>query len=309
VVSAGASSPSLLKVILAFAAIYVIWGSTYLGILIAMETIPPFIMVGTRFLAAGLLLFLYCLAKGFRLPDRQLILKNSFSGLLMLYFGTGAVVWVEQYISSGLTAILIAAAPLWYIVLDKYLWSFHFKNKSIVAGILIGLAGVALLVSDKTTFNFSQNKFAVYSIFVLVVGNISWVLGSLFIKYNTKEGSSTMNAALQMLAAGVFLLLTALLSGEHHRFNVSTISWRSLSALLYLILFGSLIAYSAFVWLLTVKPPSIVGTHALVNPVVAVLLGWLIADEKFNAIQITALFIILAGVVMVNFTKVNKETS
>jgi drug/metabolite transporter (DMT)-like permease len=301
-----AHSPALLKVILAFAAIYIIWGSTYLGILIAMQSIPQFIMVGTRFLVAGLLLLLFSIIRRYPLPTRKLVFKNSLSGFLMLYCGTGAVVWVEQYISSGLTAILIASAPLWYIVLDKFLWSFHFKNKRIITGILIGLAGVALLVSDNTTFDFSQHKFAFYSIFVLLFGNISWVIGSLFVKYNTKGGSSIMNASVQMIAAGIGLLLTAFITGEHHRFSFAAITWQSLTALLYLIVFGSLIAYSAFVWLLAVRPPSIVGTHALVNPVVAVLLGWLIADEKFNATQIVALFIILAGVVMVNFTKVKK---
>ena len=301
------SYPSLIKVILAFSTIYIIWGSTYLGILIAIETIPPFIMVGTRFLVAGLILFLICRLKKYELPSAKLIFQNSLSGILMLYGGTGAVVWVEQYISSGLTAILIAAAPLWYVVLDKHLWGFHLKNKKIILGILIGLVGVALLVSDKTTFNFSENIYAVISIFVLIAGNIFWVIGSLFIKYNIKGGSPPMNASVQMISAGVGLLITALCVGEPQRFVIGNVTWQSAAALLYLVVFGSLVAYSAFVWLLTIRPPSIVGTHALVNPVVAVLLGWMLVGEQFNTIQIFALVIILAGVVLVNFTKVRKE--
>jgi drug/metabolite transporter (DMT)-like permease len=308
VVSKKASS--LLKIILAFAAIYIIWGSTYAGILIAIESVPPFLMIGVRFLAAGLILYLYGVIKKYPAPTRSLVFKNSFAGLLMLYCGTGAVTWVEQHISSGLTAILIASAPLWYIILDKHLWQFHFKNKNIIIGVLIGIAGVIFLVTDKATFNFSENKFPVISIFVLLAGNITWVIGSIYLKYNTKEGSPLMNAAVQMLAAGISLLITAFVTGEQHRFEMENVTWRSVAALLYLITFGSLIAYSAYVWLLTVRPPSIVGTHALVNPVVAVLVGWLLLNESFNAIQIVALAIILGGVLMVNFTKINdKETA
>jgi drug/metabolite transporter (DMT)-like permease len=299
----------LLKIILAFAAIYIIWGSTYAGILVAIESVPPFLMIGARFLTAGLILYFYGVIKKYPTPTRSLVFKNSFAGILMLYCGTGAVTWVEQHISSGLTAVLVASAPLWYIILDKHLWKFHFNNKNILAGILIGIAGVVLLVTDKTTFNFSENKFPVISIFVLFAGNILWVIGSLFLKYRTMEGAPFMNAAVQMLAAGIGLLITALITGEHHEFEIQNVTWRSVAALLYLITFGSLIAYSAYVWLLTVRPPSIVGTHALVNPVVAVLVGWLLLNESFNATQIVALAIILGGVLLVNFTKVNaKET-
>jgi drug/metabolite transporter (DMT)-like permease len=177
----------------------------------------------------------------------------------------------------------------------------------VIAGMLVGLAGVALLFSDSTTFNFSQNKFPVICIFVLMVGNILWVIGSLIIKYNIKGSSPTVNASLQMMAAGIALLITAFALGEHSHFDIHTISMKSGLSLLYLIVFGSLIAYSAFVWLLEVRPPSIVGSHALVNPVVAVLLGSLLVDEKFNTTQMIALFIILAGVVMVNYTRVGKE--
>jgi drug/metabolite transporter (DMT)-like permease len=309
VVSKNSSHPSLLKVVLAFAAIYIIWGSTYAGILVAIESVPPFLMIGVRFIVAGIILYLFGKLKKYPAPTRSLVFKNSFAGILMLYFGTGAVTWVEQHISSGLTAILIASAPIWYIILDRRLWQFHFKNRNIIAGILIGIIGVIFLVNDNTTFNFSENKFPVISIFVLFVGNILWVIGSLFLKYRTKEGSPIMNAAVQMLAAGVGLLITAFVTGEHNQFELQNVTWRSVAALLYLITFGSLIAYSAYVWLLTVRPPSIVGTHALANPVVAVLVGWLLLNEKFNATQVVALFIILAGVLLVNFTKINaKET-
>jgi drug/metabolite transporter (DMT)-like permease len=301
------SQASLLKIILAFAAIYIIWGSTYAGILVAIESVPPFLMIGVRFLAAGLILYLFCLLKKYPRPTRSLVIKNSFAGLLMLYCGTGAVTWVEKYISSGLTAVLVASAPLWYIILDRHLWQFHFKNKNILFGILIGIAGVILLVTDRTTFNFYENKFPVISIFVLLAGNILWVIGSLFLKYKTKEGAPLMNAAVQMLAAGMGLLITAFATGEYQQFEIQNVTWRSVAALLYLITFGSLIAYSAYVWLLTVRPPSIVGTHALVNPVVAVLVGWLLLNEQFNATQVAALFIILAGVILVNFTKIRKQ--
>lgn len=295
----------LLKIILAFASIYIIWGSTYVAIVVAMQSIPPFLMLGIRFFIAGLILFLWCVIKKYPMLSFNLWLRNSFAGILMLYCGTGAVAWVEQYIPSGLTAILVAIAPFWYVILDKRLWHFHFTNKKIIAGLLVGLVGVILLFSDKKTFDFSGEKMAI-SIIVLMTGNILWVSGSLFTKYNIKGGSPIVNSALQMLAAGTALILTGLIIGEQHQLVLQNVTWQATAALLYLIIFGSLAGYLSFVWLLTVRPPSVVGTHALINPVVAVFLGWLLAGEQIQLIQVIGLIIILSGVVLVNFSKVKK---
>ncbi len=260
-------------------------------------------MIGARFLIAGMLLLIWCIAVKHPMPSASLVLKNSLAGVLMLCFGTGAVAWVEQYLSSGLTAIIVAMAPIWFVLLDKRKWQYHLKNKKIIFGLLVGLGGVVLLFSDSATFNLQGNRMQFMSIFVMVFGSIMWVTGSLYSKYKASEGAAPVNTAIQMLGAGAALLLIAFAFGEHHILNLQKITWESAAALLYQIVFGSLLAYMAYVWLLTVRTPSLVGTYALVNPAVAVFLGWLIADEKILFNQVIALMIILSGVVLVTFTK------
>ena len=163
-------------VILAFAAIYMIWGSTYLGILLAIESIPPFIMAATRFLVAGSLLFAWALWKGEKLPDLRSITRISLSGMLMLFIGNGAVTWVEQYLPSGLAAIIVATVPLWFIILDKREWRFYFSNKQIIIGLLIGFAGVILLFAGKAAGDLFTDRMKFISLLVLTGGIISWTI-------------------------------------------------------------------------------------------------------------------------------------
>ncbi|TAL45787.1 MAG: EamA family transporter [Chitinophagaceae bacterium] len=295
--------PSKTLIIAAFAALYIIWGSTYLAIVLAIKNIPPFLMAGTRFFVAGLALYSWCRLQGQATPPFNSVTKISFSGILMLFFGTGAVVWVEQYISSGLTAIIVATLPLWFVIIDKHQWKFHFSNKWIITGLLIGFGGVLMLFVDKKTISFSGDKMKVISFFVMILGTISWAIGSLYSKYKKVEGSTGMKASIQMMAAGLVSILVGLIIGEHYRVIWSNISWGSVLALLYLIVMGSLIGYMAYIWLLSVRPPSLVGTYAYVNPVVAVFLGWLIVHEEITRQQVIALVIILSGVLLVNFSK------
>lgn len=287
-------------VIAAFAAIYIIWGSTYLAILIAIKNIPPFLMAGARFLTAGLLLFAWCRLRGATLPASSSLRKISFGGILMLFFGTGTVVWVEQYISSGLAAIIVAALPLWFVVLDKRQWKFHFSNRRIIAGLLVGFAGVLLLFADSKSFSFAGDKMKIISFFVLMGGTVSWAIGSLYSKYTPVEGSPAMKAAIQMMAAGAASLIAGFISGEHHRFAWSNIHWQAVVAFTYLITIGSLVGYMAYVWLLGVRSAAMVGTYAYVNPAVAVFLGWLIAGEQISRQQLIALAVILLGVLLVS---------
>ena len=295
--------PSKTLIIAAFAALYIIWGSTYLAIVLAIKNIPPFLMAGTRFFVAGLALYIWCRLQGQATPPFNSVTKISFSGILMLFFGTGAVVWVEQYISSGLTAIIVATLPLWFVIIDKHQWKFHFSNKWIITGLLIGFGGVLMLFADKKTISFSGDKMKVISFFVMILGTISWAIGSLYSKYKKVEGSTGMKASIQMMAAGLVSILVGLIIGEHYRVIWSNISWGSVLALLYLIVMGSLIGYMAYIWLLSVRPPSLVGTYAYVNPIVAVFLGWLIVHEEITRQQVIALVIILSGVLLVNFSK------
>ena len=296
-------APSQLQVVLAFAAIYLLWGSTYVAIVIAIQTIPPFMMAGVRFIVAGVLLYLWCRIQGQTTPGIQSLTHISFSGILMLFGGTGAVVWVEQYLASSLTAIIVATVPLWFVLLDRYQWKYHLSGTRIIIGLLIGFAGVLLLFADRSTFNLGGDRMKVISFFVLLAGTIFWAIGSLYSKYKPVQGSPMIKAAIQMMAAGVVFIIVAWLAGEHHRVVLDAISLNSILAVAYLIVAGSLLGYLSYIWLLSIRPPSLVGTYAYVNPVVAIFLGWLIAAERINGQQVIALVIILAGVVLVNFSK------
>ncbi|HEX8675864.1 MAG TPA: EamA family transporter [Segetibacter sp.] len=298
--------PAKLLIISAFAALFIIWGSTYLGIMIAIKSIPPFFMLGTRFFVAGMILYIWCLIKGERAPSFKLFGTIGLGGILMLFMGNGAVTWAEQYLPTGLAAIVVATVPLWFVLLDKRQWKFNFSNKLIILGFVTGFAGVLLLFAGKGTSDFSGDKLKLISFFVLITGTIGWAVGSLYSKYKQVHASVTMKAAVQMLAAGIVALLTGLITNEQEGFIISHISLQSIFALLYLIVMGSLVAYMAYIWLLTVRPPSLVGTYAYVNPVVAVFLGWLIADESISQQQMIALIVILAGVILVNFSKEQK---
>jgi drug/metabolite transporter (DMT)-like permease len=298
--------PSKALVVAAFAAVYIIWGSTYLGILYALQSIPPFFMMGSRFVIAGVLLLSWCLLKGEKLPPLSSIGPIALAGVLMLFVGNGAVTWVEQYLPSGLAAIIVATVPLWFVLLDRRQWSYHFSNKGIITGLLVGFAGVLLLFSGKNSSSILDDPMKVVSFFVLIAGTIGWATGSLFAKYKPVEGSTIMKVALQMLTAGGLALLVGLFTGEQDRFSWSALTASSVWALAYLIVMGSIVGYLSYVWLLSVRPPSLVGTYAYVNPIIAVSLGWAIASEPISQQQVLALTVILAGVLLVNFSKEKK---
>ncbi len=299
--------PSKFMIIAAFTALYIIWGSTYLSISIAIKSIPPFFMVAARYLMAGVLLCAWCMFKGEKFPTSKNFVTIGIGGFLMLFMGNGAVTLAEQYLPSGLAAIIVATVPLWFIILDKRNWNHYFSNKIIIVGILLGFAGVLMLFSGKGSLDFSGDKMKVAGFFILIVGSICWAMGSLYSKYKQVEGSTSMKAAVQMLAAGLVALLTGFVSNEQHGFVVSNITHQSIFALLYLVIMGSLIGYMSYIWLLSVLPASRVGTYAYVNPVVAVFLGWLIANEAITSQQVIALVVILLGVILVNAAKDQKK--
>ena len=293
--------PSKALIIAAFAAIYIVWGSTYIAILFAIKNIPVFMMSGVRFFTAGFILLTWCRLQGQPVPKLNSITQISFSGILMLFFGTGAVAWVEQYIPSSLAAIIVATVPLWLVLIDKRQWSFHFSSKWFIIGLVIGFAGVLLLFADRNTFSFSGDKMKLVSFFVMIAGSVSWAIGSLFLKYKKIEGTPAMKAAIQMIAAGILFIIVSAVTREEVVW--SNIPLSSILGLIYLIVMGSLLGYMAYIWLLTVRPPALVGTYAYVNPVVALLLGWLIVDEQITRHRVIALVVILIGVLLVNFPK------
>jgi drug/metabolite transporter (DMT)-like permease len=298
--SQAASKRTLL--IAAFATVYIVWGSTYLAIRVAVETMPPFLLAAARFLIAGGMMFGWLRLNGVAMPDKKQWGHATIAGVLMLLGGNGLVVWAEQTVTSSLTALLVALTPMWFALLD---WARPAGKRPAIytfAGILVGFAGVALLVSghNSSSVDASRNPWGVAA---LVVAGLAWAAGSLWSRYNAKPESPWMNSALQMICGGAALLLLSLLHGEPVRFRLAQVSTQSWLSLLYLIVFGSWIAFSAYVWLLKVSTPARVATYAYVNPVIAVLLGHLLLAEPFGRRTLWAAAIILAGVIITTLPK------
>lgn len=291
------TQPSRALVILAFAVIYVVWGSTYLAIRVVVETIPPFLSAGVRFLVAGILLMGFLAARGMRLPDAAQWRHSAVSGLLLSVGGNGLVVWAEQSISSGLAALLVALAPVWFALLDWLRPGGKRPQLKTVVGIVIGFAGVILLVSGRSASD--SNSSSLSAALAVVVAGILWAGGSLFSKYSPNHGSPWMNAAAQMVCGGAGLMVIATALGEPVRVDWAAVSTRSWIALIYLVVFGSWIAFTAYVWLLRVSTPSRVSTYAYVNPVIAVFLGWLVLGETVSGRMAWGALVVLAGVITI----------
>ncbi len=289
------------RTILAFMAIYIIWGSTYLAILWAINDIPPMLMSGIRFIAAGLVLYGCCLWKKEKFPGFNSFIKNAVCGILMLFGGSVTVAWSEQYVPSSLAALIVTTEPFWFIVLDKTKWSFYFSNRLIIPGLLSGFAGVMLLLGfgGESFLNDGITGNTTIGILVILAGCILWTVGSLYSKYQTSGSSVMINATVQLLAGGIFSVAASLLSGESRSFKFAMVQPSAWLSLLYLIIAG-LVTYICYLWLLKVRPAAQVSTYVYVNPVVAVMLGALLAGEKITAVQIISLSLILMGVLLVN---------
>ncbi|MBX2924871.1 MAG: EamA family transporter [Chitinophagaceae bacterium] len=296
------------KVIAAFAVVYVVWGSTYFFIRLAIEEMPVSIMGALRFLIAGVLMLGWCAFQKEKLFRKKDILPAFFTGLLLLFIGNGAVAWSEQYLASSLVAVFVASSPMWFVLLDHTQWKTNFSSRNTLAGIIIGFAGIVLLFSNNIPGKLtgSINKWEAMSFGVLTIGAISWALGSLYSKYRPSKFSGALNSGWQMIGAGVAFALTAIVRNDWSSFHPQQISTTAWLSIVYLVTMGSLVGYSSFVWLLKVRPAAQVSTHAYVNPVVAVLLGVFFANETVTPFQMAGLAVILAGVLLVNLAKYRK---
>lgn len=300
-----AVSPAM--VVVAFATVYIVWGSTYFFIQQAIETMPALIMGAVRFIIAGVILMAWCAIKGEKLFDRQTIKSAAVSGLLMLFIGNGAVIWAEKTLPSSLVAVLVSASPIWFVTLDKQNWKANFKSKSTIFGLIVGFLGVILLFSEQTAKALSaDNSLQILGLLIVIIGSMSWAGGSIYSKYKS-SGSAIVNTAWQMMAAGIAFLPASFVTNEWTGFEWSQVSTGSWLSVLYLVFFGSLAGYSAYVWLLQVRPVTQVSTYAYVNPVVAVLLGVLFAGEHMTLLQITGLAVILTSVLLINLAKYRKQ--
>ena len=303
-------SASSLMVILAFAIVYLVWGSTYFFIQVAVKGFPPFILGALRFILAGLIMAGWCIIKGEKLFAIRGIKHAAISGILLLFFGNGIIIWVEQSMPSAMVAITVSSAPLWFVLLDKPKWSENFRSKSIIAGMLIGLAGVILLFSEQISQIFSMPESTpvkMSSMVLLLFAAIAWAGGSLYSKYRSAEGSIIVTTTWQIMAAGIAFLPGIFIRDEFSGFHWSEVSYDSWFAFAYLVSMGSIAGFSAYVWLLQVRTAMQVSTYAYVNPVVAVLLGVFFANEKITGIQIAGLIIILGSVLLINMARYRRE--
>ncbi|MBL7698216.1 MAG: EamA family transporter [Chitinophagaceae bacterium] len=296
-----ATSPATIKVILAFAIVYIVWGSTYYFIKEALDGFPPFILGALRFVVAGLLILIYAAIKGEHVFDKKLIPRAAISGILMLFVGNGMVIWVEQFLSSAMAAIMVSSAAFWFVILDKPKWKANFSNTNIILGLLFGFFGVILLFWDKLSGASLGRDREALGMLLLSFSVIAWAGGSLYSKYFT-SGSPIVNTGWQVLAAGVAFLPGMFITNEPGSFNLGQVSPFAWASLIYLILIGSIAAYSAYVWLLANRPATQVSTYAYVNPVVAVLLGVLFAGERITLLPVIGLAVILGSVLLLNLS-------
>ncbi len=285
--------------IAAFAAVYIFWGSTYLAIKYAIETLPPFLMAGSRFIIAGSILYVAArLSKDYEKPSWKHWRTSLIVGTLLLLGGNGGVVLAQHYISSSLAALLVATEPFW-IVLLSWLWLKGTRpNWKVALGLLIGFVGVYLLIGGQGN-SAAGGSGQILGAFFVIAGAFSWALGSMYGLRATTPKSSLLTSGMQMLSGGAVLTLVGFLKGEAATFNVADVSAHSWFALAYLIIFGSLIGFTAYSWLLKNAEPAMVSTYAYINPVIAVFLGWLIAGESFTTQMLVGAGIIVGSVALI----------
>lgn len=291
---------------IAFANIYIIWGLTFIAISYGLTGFPPFILAGLRFSIAGLIILSYLLFKGERAHQFSNWIKNGITGILILTGGTGLVGWGEQYVSASEAAIAIATGPFWFIAIDRTNWKRYFSDKWIPIGLLLGFFGLILFlgssISNSHASNVTQSQ-RIVAFSVLALSSISWVLGSLYSKKQKANQSTFMNISQQLIVAGIVAFVVASFHGEWSVFSVSKVTVSAWLGLSFLIVFGSIIAYLSYIWLLSVKDAALVSTHTYINPIVTVLAGWLIAGKGISGIQSIGLVVILVGVMLTNVSK------
>lgn len=294
----GAEKASPVKIVVAFLCIYVIWGTTFLGIRIAVETIPAFLMAGLRFTLAGGLMLPVLLARGGRFPNLLHWRSAFIVGGLMLGGGIGLLSFAEQRIPSGLAALVVATIPIWMALLEWLGVGGNRPTLQTFAGLGVGFVGAILLFAP--ALQGAAGGYDLGGMAIVLLGATLFATGSLYSRRAPVPDDTRISTASEMLAGGVVLLIISLLTGEPARFDVAAVSTRSLLALAYLIIFGSVVGYTAYLWLLKTVEPAKVGTNFYVNPVIAVFVGWLVADEKVTALMIVAAGVIFLGVAVIN---------
>jgi drug/metabolite transporter (DMT)-like permease len=280
----------------AFATVCIVWGTTYLAIRIGVETIPPMLLTAARYLAAGVILFAIATLRGDRFPrDRRVVGELVLVGVLMVGIGNFSVVWAEQWVPSGIAALLVATAPFWATLMEALHGHGERVERRRLGGMLLGFVGVALLVTPGGAGGAFDHRFILGAL-AIQVGCVGWQYGTSRGKYNLAGVPPLMSSALQALSGGAIVGVAGIAFGELPRFHVTT---RTFLALAYLTIFGSVIAYTAYVYALRSLRTTTLSLYSYVNPVVAVILGWVVLNERLTWVSITAMAVILAGVALV----------
>lgn len=292
-----APAPSRAKLTAGFAAVYLIWGSTYLAIRFGVETLPPFLMAASRFVVPGAVLYAWIRRRGAPRPTAAQWRAAAVSGSLLLLGGNGLVTWAEQWVPSGLTALIIASVPLWMAAMSWVVEPGARPGPRGVGGILLGFAGVAFLVEPGGELGRDPHTLA--GALAVVAASGLWAAGSLTSRHLPRPDHPFLASAMQMIGGATALAVAGTLAGEWSRVDLAAVSPRSAVSLLYLMAFGSVLGLSAYVWLMKVSTPAKVSTYAYVNPVVAVFLGWAVAGEPVTGRTVGAAVVIIASVVMI----------
>jgi drug/metabolite transporter (DMT)-like permease len=293
------------KIWIALLALYIVWGSTYLAIRFAVETIPPFMSAGMRFLVSGLILLAWRISAGDALPTRRQWGSTAVVGILLLLGGNGLVSFAEQRIASGIAALIVGTVPLWMVLIEALRPGGVRPSWQAILGLMIGFGGIYLLVGP-TELSIGSVQFDTIGILAVIVASFLWSIGSIYSRGADMPASSLMATGAEMLTGSAALFVVSGLLGEWRNFDLATVSTQSWLGLAYLITFGSLVGFVSYIWLLKHAPVSLVATYAYVNPLVAVFLGAWLADETLNARILVAGLVIIGSVVLINQTRSKK---
>lgn len=295
-----------LKVILAFGAVYIIWGTTYLAIKIGIAEMPPFLMAAFRYLIGGTVLLCLCLARNSQ-PLNKEVWQNMLLGGLMLTLGQGTLFWAEQHISSGLTAVLVSTLPIFYIVVDRKNWKGYFHSKLTIISIFLGLTGILVLFKDQLTVGSSYNPLTLIASLVVLSSCFSWALGTIYYKSKAAPERLFPDVGWQLIGGSLACIVVSLFADPLASFSFNQVSIKTWGAIGYLAIAGSVVAFTASYYLLSVRPPAVVGTYAYVNPIIAVILGVLVANEVITWSQLVGIAIILVAAYLSNRIKLQNK--